>query len=331
MKFKVNKFLSIQLSKFQQNRLGEKQTQLIDEWFNEKEAAENKPQVLLEDNSKTELQEALFTKILEGIAKENVKHWYQYNGLKVAVLLLVLSSVSFLLFMKKGTLEQNQVTYQIYETHNGEVKKITLPDGSSIWMNAATLIKVPQKFTSFKTREIKLEQGEAFFQVKRDTLKPFQIKTGKYLTTVLGTSFNIRSYPGESSYQVAVITGKVKVEKMMANRLQLLSGGLIKGQALNFDEQTNQSVIKKRDTENLMAWTSSKNLFLENMSLIQIGKALERQYGIPVEVHLGNEERLKYTIAFSEPEIKGAIKQLALKTGINYQLTNHSLIIKTNR
>lgn len=331
MKFKVHKFLSIQFRKFQQNRLGEKQTQLIDEWFDEKEAAENKPPILLKNNSKIELQELLFTRIQQGIAKENVKHWYQYGWLRIAALLFVVSGISFLLFIRKEDAQQNQVVYQIYETRNGEVKKITLPDGSSIWMNAATLIKVPQRFISFKTREIKLEHGEAFFQVKRDTLKPFQIKTGKYLTTVLGTSFNIRSYPGENGYQVGVVTGKVKVEKLMGNTPQLLSGGLIKGQSLDFDEQTNQSFIKKRNIENLIAWTSSKNLFLENVNLIQIGKALERHYGIPVEVRLGNTEKLKYTIAFSEPEIKGAVQQLALKTGINYQLTNHSLIIKTSR
>ncbi|NTD99249.1 FecR family protein [Agrobacterium tumefaciens] len=331
MKFKVNTFLSAQFKKFQQHQLGDKQRQLIENWFNEKETAPHKPQVLLNAGSKAELEESLFTGILAGIEKQNTIRWYQHRYIKIAAALVVISMASLLIFTQKDTQQQNQITYRIYETRNGEVKKIMLPDSSTIWMNAATVIKVPKRFTSFNIREIWLEHGEAFFQVKPNARKPFQVKTRNYLTTVLGTSFNIRSYAGENTYQVAVNTGKVKVEKINENRSQLLSAGLIKGQILNFNEQNHAPVIKDGNVENLMAWTSGKNLQLENMDLIQIGKALERQYGLPVKVLLGKEKKLKYTIAFNELKIGDAVQTLALKTGINYQLTNQSLIIKTDR
>lgn len=331
MKFKVNKFLSAQFKKFQQHQLGDKQRQLIENWFNEKETAPHKPQVLLNATSKAELEESLFTEILAGIEKQNTTHWYQHRYIKIAAALVVISMASLLIFTQGDIQHQNQVTYRIYETRNGEVKKIMLLDSSTIWMNAATVIKVPKGFNTSNIRKIRLEHGEAFFQVKPNARKPFQVKTGNYITTVLGTSFNIRSYAGENGYQVAVNTGKVKVEKMNENGPQLLSAGLIKDQILNFNEQMHAPVIKDGNVENLMAWTSGKSLQIENMDLFQIGKALERQYGIPVKVLLGNEKKLKYTIAFNEPEIGEAVRTLALKTGINYQLTNQSLIIKTGR
>lgn len=331
MKLNVQKFLSDKLSKFQHQQLGEEQTRLINDWFDEKESAEDKPQVLLSEPSKSELKNQLFSEIIEVIGKENAKHWYQYGWLKVAALLFAISTISLILFVRKDSLNRNQVAYQIYQTHNGEVKKISLPDGSFVWMNAATLIKIPQRFTSLKIREINLEHGEAFFQVKRDTLKPFQIKTGKFLTTVLGTSFNIRSYLGEKSYQVAVSTGKVKVEKTEAGNARMLSSGLVKGEILEFNEQISQKVIKRGNTDNLMAWTTGKYLYLEDMDLLQIGKALERRYGFRVEVRTGRKEKNKYTIAFGQVGIAGAAQQLALETGINYQLTNQLLIINTGK
>lgn len=331
MKFKVNKFLSAQFKKFEQHQLGDKQRQLIENWFNEKETAQHKPQVLLDATSKSKLEESLFAGILAGIEKQDTIQWYQHRYIKIAAALVVISIASLLIFTQKDSQQQNQVTYRIYETRNGEVKKIMLPDSSTIWMNAATVIKVPKGFNTSNIREILLEHGEAFFQVKPNTRKPFQVKTGNYITTVLGTSFNIRSYAGEDGYQVAVKTGKVRVEKINENKPQLLSTGLIKDQILNFNEHTHALVIKDGNAENLMAWTSGKNLQLENMDLIQIGKALERQYGIPVKVLMGKEKKLKYTIAFNEPEIGDAVQTLALKTGINYQLTNQSLIIKTVR
>lgn len=331
MKLKANRFLSSQLRKFQHQELGEEQTELINNWFDEKKVGESSPQMLMDGASRSELRDQLFKGVMSGIEKHNGRHWYRYSWVRIASVLLVASTLAILLFLQNNNSPQVTAADQIYETRNGEVKKIMLPDGSYIWMNAGTLIRVPKRFTTFRTREVNLEHGEAFFQVKRDTLRPFQIKTVKYLTTVLGTSFNIRCYPGDNSYQVAVVTGKVKVEKTEADGFDLLSPGLVKGEILDFNEQSNHPVIRKGNTQNLMAWTNGQSLYLEDMDLLQIGKALQRHYGIPVKVRLGKTVRQKYTIAFGEPEIKGAVQQLALKTGINYQLTDHSLIIKENR
>jgi transmembrane sensor len=331
MKFKVKRFLSSKLKKFQDKELGAAQTSIINNWFDEKEFGEIKPQVLLEDHSRSELRDQLFNGILEGVAKQHVRHWYQNNWLKAAAVLFLVSTLCMLLLRQKDDRSQGQLVYRIYETRKGEVKKIILPDGSSIWMNSATLISIPEHFTTFKIREVKMDYGEAFFQVKRNPLKPFQIKTGKYLTTVLGTSFNIRSYPGDSSYQVAVTTGRVKVEKKLKNGFSLLSPGLVKGEILDFKEQVNHEVIKKGNTEKLMSWTTGKYIELEDMDLLRIGKALERHYGVRVEVRIDKDEKKKYTITFAQSTIAEAVQHLARETGINYQLTHHSLIIKKNR
>lgn len=95
-----------------------------------------------------------------------------------------------------------------HTTAHGEQIKFQLDDGSSIWLNAGSILKYPAHFTG-RTREVFL-QGEAFFHVARNEQKPFIVHTKVLDTKVLGTSFNIKAFQGTEE-RVSVVTGKVKV------------------------------------------------------------------------------------------------------------------------
>lgn len=90
-----------------------------------------------------------------------------------------------------STLEYNTV-----ETPNGGRYEVVLPDGTHVWMNAASSLKYPASFASLKERRVEL-QGEAYFQVAKDRQHPFIVKTAKQEVKVLGTHFNINSYADE--------------------------------------------------------------------------------------------------------------------------------------
>ncbi len=94
-------------------------------------------------------------------------------------------------------------------TAPGERKMVRLDDGSVVWLNAASRLTYPGRFTG-DVREVSLE-GEAFFDIARNENQPFVIKSGALKTTVLGTSFNIRAYREDKTMSVAVVTGKVRV------------------------------------------------------------------------------------------------------------------------
>ncbi|KAA0993445.1 FecR family protein [Dyadobacter aurulentus] len=101
-------------------------------------------------------------------------------------------------------------------------KKLVLPDGTGIWLAPQSTFEYPQEFTGGK-RSVRLN-GEAFFEVIKDTKRPFTIQSGSLTTRVLGTSFNINAYQAERSATVTVLTGKVSVaaESIPSGDLNLL-------------------------------------------------------------------------------------------------------------
>jgi ferric-dicitrate binding protein FerR (iron transport regulator) len=90
-----------------------------------------------------------------------------------------------------------------------ERRTVALPDGTQVSLEQGSTLDYPDRFDG-KTREIYLD-GEAFFEVTKDASHPFIVRTALIKTTVLGTSFNVESYPNREA-RVVVVTGKVKVE-----------------------------------------------------------------------------------------------------------------------
>ena len=95
------------------------------------------------------------------------------------------------------------------QTFQDDIRLLRLPDGSRAWVNQNTVLEYPEAFAGDE-RTVTLT-GEAFFEVAKDSGKPFIITSGKIKTTVLGTSFNVKAYAGAVP-EVSVRTGKVKVQ-----------------------------------------------------------------------------------------------------------------------
>jgi transmembrane sensor len=95
-----------------------------------------------------------------------------------------------------------------YENSSAKILKISLPDGSTVWLQPKTHLSYNQSDRVY--RQVNL-MGEAFFEVKRDEARPFLIYSGKMTTKVLGTSFNVKAYPETEKFEVSVVTGKVSV------------------------------------------------------------------------------------------------------------------------
>jgi ferric-dicitrate binding protein FerR (iron transport regulator) len=94
-------------------------------------------------------------------------------------------------------------------TEAGSSKEISLTDGTHIRLNGGTTLRYPTHFSG-KSREVYLD-GEAFFEVSKDSSHPFIIHSPALTTTVLGTSFNVKTSANEAMSEVAVATGKVRV------------------------------------------------------------------------------------------------------------------------
>lgn len=124
-------------------------------------------------------------------------------------------------------------------TARGETYEIRLPDGSMVWINAATTLTYPASFTSSDTRTVELN-GEAYFEVAKNKSQPFIVKTAKQELEVLGTHFNINSYADEGQTLTTLLEGSVKINEQTllkpGEQAQLLANGIIKVKSANIEE-----------------------------------------------------------------------------------------------
>lgn len=130
-------------------------------------------------------------------------------------------------------LEQNvkSVTHNTMSTPRGGQYNLTLADGTRVWLNAASSITYPTYFTQ-KTRQVTIT-GEVFFEVRPYKDKPFIVRTNNESITVLGTSFNVHSYPDETSSKTTLIEGSIRINDKILKPGQ----AYINGQAINTDIQ----------------------------------------------------------------------------------------------
>ncbi|ODS72616.1 MAG: hypothetical protein ABS46_20775 [Cytophagaceae bacterium SCN 52-12] len=156
----------------------------------------------------------------------------------------------------------------------GERKMVKLDDGSVVWLNAASRLTYPGRFTG-GTREVSLE-GEAFFDIARNEDQPFVIKSGALKTTVLGTSFNIRAYREDKTMSVAVVTGKVRVTSPEAElHLEPNQQAVFDKKRLKLDKKQEMSVSE------MVSWKEGMLRF-RNTTFSEVTAVLRRSRGASI-------------------------------------------------
>ena len=327
MNSKHHNFLNEKLAQYQNDELSREERDMIDQWFDQHFTAAT-TELPADDDTSEQLRLELLNRVKIYTASERKIFRLPYRWIGIACSLLLVVGIAFLF---QGQLQHDQHTRdsatQTFHTAEGKIQKITLNDGTEIWMNAATTIRIASDFSSSASRRVYLDQGEAFFKVKRDTLRPFSIATKKMLTTVLGTSFNIKAYPDAQIYQVAVNTGKVKVAQKGNQSWNVLSKGLVKGEVLTYHTNSGKTEIESRNTVLISNWKTDRSIYADGLTMTQIGAEISRQYAITVQVAAGVNDNKKYHLTLPHQDLKTVLQHLARATGINYQLTNSQLII----
>lgn len=201
--------------------------------------------------------------------------------LKIAAILLVTATFSYLFYIYQHNISQTPELIQKIAA-DGEKVRFVLPDGTQVHLNSESKLTFPSTFSD-STRNVQL-QGEGFFIVTHDAVRPFQVSTKDITTKVLGTSFSIRSYPEDNQAVVAVRSGKVSVTE----------AGAFEEQAdviLEPNEYANYSFANRQFTtgEGITAYTAwnSGILLYNDKELGEVAYQLERWYG--VDIHFENE------------------------------------------
>ncbi len=198
----------------------------------------------------------------------------------------------------KGAQETEMHMNQM-ETPKGGQYRLTLPDGTKVWLNAASVIRYPSRFTGGQ-RLVELN-GEAYFEVTANKEMPFRVASASQIVEVLGTHFNINCYVDEGVSRTTLLEGSVKVTDVARKISDILKPG-------------EQSVVSgaplkkgRVDAEEVMAWKEGYFIW-NNENLKSIMRKLARWYNI-------------------EPVYEGALPEIAL-SGLISRSKNLSEVLK---
>jgi transmembrane sensor len=205
-----------------------------------------------------------------------------------AACMIILLSTGALFYVKN--IERTE-TYTITRTAAGQVKQVKLPDGSSVWLNAGTTLKYSSAFNR-NDRQVELD-GEAFFDVKHDEDKPFDIHSGKVRTHVLGTAFSVSAYANSLMSTVTVIRGKVQV----SDAKQVLAY-LLPNQELEYITSAGKGKVINVDAEKVVSWKSGKLSFID-MPMQDIAIHLQKWYGVNFVFKNQQLKNIRFTASFN--------------------------------
>lgn len=302
------------LNKYIQGTATPVEIQQVEQWY----ASFTETDIQKDTHGKKLLQQEIISGVMRHIQTSPRKRYMRWWAAAAVVLLVVGVATLY----NKNTGRKSVPAAQLVATTAGMRKQITLSDGTIIHLNAATELTIPGDFGSVERRILLC--GEAFFDVAPDPAHPFIIQSENLNTTVLGTSFNIRAYKGQQQYDVAVISGKVKVSDAQSDRP--IADSLTANDQLAYDHTTKEAVISHLPTGMAGAWR--RNIFyFNNSTLTEIGEELQRQYNIPVVVTGEGKDSGHYNISFSREPLSEVLKVLTGLTGITYKIEPDKVFI----
>lgn len=205
---------------------------------------------------------------------------------------------------------------------NGEKQMIMLADSTTVILNSGSLLIYPEQFSA-NNREVYLS-GEAIFNVTKDESHPFIVKTPDFYVKVLGTVFNVNSYP-DAEYATATLKeGSVSISAE-GKDAWLLSPN----QTLTYSRETHKISIEQSDVSEAFGWKDGKLCF-RSSSIHSIVKTIERYYGMRVYLTTEKYDSELITAKFihgeSIDEMLSALRLII--PDMKYEIANHAVYIK---
>lgn len=205
----------------------------------------------------------------------------------------------------------------LYVPKGGQYQ-LTLPDGTHVWLNAASSLKYAVAFAG-KERRVELS-GEAYFEVAKNPEKPFLVNVeGKQTVEVLGTHFDIKAYDNDRDIKTTLLEGSVKVTSK--NSMIIIKPGQM---AIN--NLKTSLVVKDADIEEVMSWKNG--LFVFNDDRIEdVLKIAARWYDVDVEYRGGVSHKKLRGIVSKYKNITELLDNIAITSGIHYKIEGRRVIL----
>lgn len=210
------------------------------------------------------------------------------------------------------------VLYNTLNIPRGAEYQLILPDGSRVWLNAASSLKYPTRFTGTE-RKVFLK-GEAYFEVAKNATMPFNVYTDANIKIeVLGTHFNIMDYDDEAAVKTTLAEGKVKISN------QQTTVTLMPSQQAVWKKKLQQMSVRQVDPEKEIAWKNGMIEFNDD-DLPYIMRQISRWYDVDVSFE-GAVPDESYNGSIPRKATLSEVMQILKIAGVKYWLENKKLVI----
>jgi len=225
-----------------------------------------------------------------------------------------------LVYNMAGSENVNDASLNTISTPNGGEWQIQLPDGSTVWLNAASSIQYSLNIGTAKQRLVKLD-GEAYFEVVKNAAHPFIVETDKQSVEVLGTHFNINSYKDERVTKTTLLEGSVRVSHNTTNESEVLKPG----------EQSLVSVsgmdVKEVNVDEAIAWKNGYFMF-NNERQESILRKVARWYNVEIEYADADAKNVMYYGTVSRFEkISKVLTKLEQTGEVRFDIKGNKVIV----
>lgn len=238
------------------------------------------------------------------------------NWLRIAAILCVLIGAGWLSY--RFAIRPNLFPESLALQTQINTRIDTLPDGSVITLNKFSALKYPEKFVG-NSRNISLEQGEAFFDVAKNKNKPFIIRVKDVTVKVVGTSFNIKIT--DKNTEVIVETGIVQVSKN-GKTIELLPSEKV---TVN---NNNSSLIKENSTDHLYNYYRSKEFEANNTPLKRVIEVLNEAYGAHIILEREELGEMPLTTTFKNESLDDILDVISKTFNLKVEKKNKTIIIR---
>jgi len=328
---KIDTKTALLVRKLFSGRISEKELKDLNNWYDSKLTEE---EIFIDTyESREQLKNRMLTKLENEIQIEENRNtislirFRQIGGMIASIAAMVLIAITIFINLRNqesddSNVSNNTIQYLERTNPNGQKSKIILTDGTTVWLNAASKIRFPEKF-NLTERKVFLE-GEAYFDVAPDEKSPFVIQTKTTTATVLGTSFNIKSYEKEP-VQVTVALGRVKVNAGNGSSAteELVLG---KNEQITIVPESGEFVKKSVDIDSFLSWKEDVIRF-DNTKLSEVVKTLERWYDKKITIA---NEQLNDCVLIAEyknEKLYNVLQSLKYSLGIEFEVFDDEIII----
>ena len=269
----------------------------------------------------------------------------------VSSFIIILAGGWFWLSNKPATSIDKKKEQDPIVANNGSRTRSLLPDGTTVWLNAGSKLHYENDFNG-ATREVRLE-GEAFFDVVKQGGRPFIVHTAGIDIKVLGTAFNVKSYPGDKTVETTLYRGLVLVSRQEASVSKAIQ--LIPNQKLILPKQAAKEEITmseektplakqipasfiithidstKKESERFeTAWLYSR-LEFRGDNFEELAKKFERWYNVTIVFKDEKVKELNFNGSFERETVEQAFNYLQAAIPFNYEIENNEIFVESSQ